>query len=477
MTAISAGRRAALRVIGATNRWAGRPMTGRDRMWGDISVVISIGAITMPARADLVAAVRRLAQHSETTRIGWIPKSSGRGWEIGQDIDALAELTVATLHDVPGQDVAAAATQALRRGRSGLPFRLYAGPDSMHMNVAHRFADGYSMQRVMAAVIQTAHTGELPTWVRHPPVYFATSRAALGFFRRNPDKIRALARQSRKVATQAREAAVITGGAVATGVAAPPAGAVAWSPSIACRYRASSTATFNELKAWRKQHLSGLSTIPLAIGAAETALRNLGIQTSPSPLVLFDARRYLRDRGADITGNFCAGLRLDVPDNADAAMLDQQIKAAVAMGRPLAVLAAGSAQSFLRRAKPKPTTRTSETRWDMAYTHMGRPADLVRLPFLGDMDTRYFTGLLPPASPQGVTICFTEIGNRINASASFHDNVIDPATVEALLDLVCDDPVALLEQHRLRSSATSSKISVPAQRVPAQRVPAQRQAR
>jgi hypothetical protein len=83
---------------------------------------------------------------------------------------------------------------------------------------------------------------------------------------------------------------------------------------------------------------------------------------------------------------------------------------------------------------------------------MGRPPEIVRLPWLvganddagNRLEPSYYMGVLTPSGPSGVTFAIAEIGHRINVSVSFHSKVVD---------LLCDDPVSLLENHRLVRAA------------------------
>jgi hypothetical protein len=92
---------------------------------------------------------------------------------------------------------------------------------------------------------------------------------------------------------------------------------------------------------------------------------------------------------------------------------------------------------------------------------MGRPPEIVRLPWLvganddagNRLEPSYYMGVLTPSGPSGVTFAIAEIGHRINVSVSFHSNVVERAMVEKVVDLLCDDPVSLLENHRLVRAA------------------------
>jgi hypothetical protein len=305
--------------------------------------------------------------------------------------------------------------------------------------IDHLLGDGYFMTRLLGAIVETATTGTVPEPLRRPAARRPVPRAVWDFFGRHPGRARALARHVRA--------------ATATPIEPGSRGATDWRPSPASRIRRSDPQALKGLKEWRREHASGISTVPLTIAAAEVARRRLGIPLTAPPLILFDARRYVRPGGVDVAGNFCAGLRITVADSGDPLAVDAAIKEAVELGRPLAVVAATAATLRLRGRLSRPTAAASAAipvgeAWDVAYTHMGRPPELSRLQWEDGAGRPYFVGLLPPNGPAGVTVGMSEMGHRMNVSVSFHDNVVRAELVDALLDLLVGDPAALLEQHR-----------------------------
>ena len=114
--------------------------------------------------------------------------------------------------------------------------------------------------------------------------------------------------------------------------------------------------------------------------------------------------------------------------------------------KPLAVTAAAAFTSAFRRPRERFTAPDGRV-WDVAYTHMGRPPELARLTRTGTERASY-VGLLPPAGPAGVTFAMSELGDQLNVSVSFHDNVVDRAQVAAVVDRLVSDPAGLLEAHR-----------------------------
>ena len=81
----------------------------------------------------------------------------------------------------------------------------------------------------------------------------------------------------------------------------------------------------------------------------------------------------------------------------------------------------------------------------MAFTHIGRPGDIERLPWHAGA-LRNFNGSVEPGGPAGITVAVTETGNGMQFSTTFHANVVDRASVVAAMDVIADDPLSLLEQ-------------------------------
>jgi hypothetical protein len=48
------------------------------------------------------------------------------------------------------------------------------------------------------------------------------------------------------------------------------------------------------------------------------------------------------------------------------------------------------------------------------------------------------------SGPEGITLTTSEMGGVLHLEATFHASTYDPATVARALDLVCQDPAALI---------------------------------
>lgn len=401
----------------------------RDRLWAGASVVTSVGPLAVPPRADLVRALRMLASHNDLTRVGWASTQDRGRWRAVRDLDAYCDAAVGELVAIPGETPGGTAQRVYAMGRGGLPLSIVTCGDSITMNVAHVLADGYHMGRLLHAVIEAAYSGELSSWATRATEDRPLRNAVWNFFGRHPERVAALR--------------VLVGGR-GSEASDEAADVVAWQPSAACVTGTSTPAALTEMKRWRKANASGVSTAALTFAVAERARVQLGHASAAPPLVLFDARRYLRRRDREVPGNFCAGLYLDVQEPFHPRAFHDRMGEAAELGRPLTAMTMGMLRTRLRSRRPE-THRAVDPAWNIAYTYMGRPPDIARLPWRDDGPLPYYTGMLTPAGPNSVTLAFTEIGHRINVAASFHDNVIDRSAVEAMLTLICGDPAGLLD--------------------------------
>ncbi len=415
----------------------GPRMSFSDRMWGSDMFVVAIGPLPVPPRGELVAAVRRLAEHADRTRLGWLPDHESGRWRMATDIDALADASVNVLPEIAGESVDDVIVAASRRARQGPAVSIWVSGDTVLVAARHAVGDGHHMLRLLAAAVGTALDGEVPASMRRPVTRHALPRALWAHFGRHPTNALRLAR-----AVAGRRPARAATGSVDWSD---------WSASLTCRNRMSTPEARLELKAWRAQHAPGLSLAPLTIAAGELALRRHGIVTAADPLVPFDLRRYVYPGGGDVPGNFTIGMRVHAADLGDPNAVQAELRRHVALGRPLAVLAVATLRRTGRRPRRSGpagrATRANGGAWDIAYTYVGRVPYLARL--WRDPTAACFSALLPPNGPSGVSIAFSDMGQRIYVSASFHESVIDAHQVEHVLDTLCAGPAALLEEHRL----------------------------
>jgi hypothetical protein len=106
-----------------------------------------------------------------------------------------------------------------------------------------------------------------------------------------------------------------------------------------------------------------------------------------------------------------------------------------------------SARAVLR-AEHKPEVPASSAVGvpaNLMYSEMGHLTMLDDLPWSGSGE-RSLTGLLDPATPDGVTVYCSRIGDARRVSMSFHDNVFDREIMERAATLLTD-PTRFLPSH------------------------------
>jgi hypothetical protein len=413
-----------------------------DRLWGDASVVTSVGPIDTPSHDALVGALEMLATACGLTRVGLTLDDQGTRWSATQSIAEYCSIAVRPAENPTG-DPGADAAVMLARGREGLPIRVFHTPGSVSLSLAHSMGDGVYMSRMLAAVVSTARTAQLPDWATKSVAAHPLRSAMWQFFGHKPSRFTQAVQRARARAAEA------------TGSQLPLASTSTGLTRLACTYRGSTRAAFSEMKAWRRANAAGVSTVPLTFAAAHQALIRAGVDVSPKPLVLFDGRRYLSRSYGEVPGNFAVGLYLEPGSPGDGVQLDVAMRRAVEEGRPLTAMSVGVATAYARSARSHLPQRGSTAPQDVgaggrgpaevAFSHMGRPADILRLPWTDDGESRYYAGVLTPSGPRGITLAFSEIASRLHVSASFYEPAQDAAIIGRALDMLCADPAGMLE--------------------------------
>jgi hypothetical protein len=216
-----------------------------------------------------------------------------------------------------------------------------------------------------------------------------------------------------------------------------------WTPSPRAVYRRTSPETFEALRLWRKEHAPGAGSAPVAFAVLHAALRRQGFDPKRNQLVLFDARRYLPP-GAEVRGNFAVGLDLSVSPPYAPADYAAALERPGTAGRPLTAMVAGMALRPLLSRMPQTTTAPLRPHPYLAFSHVGRPLNITRMPWTGPVHERVYCGLLEPAGPEGITFAITEVSNGLQVTASFHEGVTDARLIERALDAATADPLSLL---------------------------------
>ncbi|GGQ40430.1 hypothetical protein [Couchioplanes azureus] len=404
-------------------RTATRPIGRLDRPWTTASTATVLGPLRAPARQALVEAIARTAARWPESRLGWSIDGAGRRWcRPPARLDDVADGMVTDLDTDPGLDYGRFLTGLVHDERQGWPLAFSVGHDHVAMRMSHAIGDGRALVVLLSRLLESAATGRPAAFPPRPAM--PPFAAALGnFFGRSPRRVLAAARAIRH---------------------APPAAQVAtrpWSPRRVTLYHRIPGELATEVRRWRKTSASGATSAAVDLCLIMRALHLSGVPVSPEVRVLYDVRRYLPVSYPELHGNFSVGLLMTMSAAMPAERISDMIARAGAAGRPLTALGAGLA--FGARALRSPVTAPVRPRADLAFTYLGRPLPIERLPWRAG-SVPVWSGSVQPAAPQGLTFAVTETGRAVHLSASFHANVLDAGRIEQAMTLMAADPIAVL---------------------------------
>ncbi len=200
------------------------------------------------------------------------------------------------------------------------------------------------------------------------------------------------------------------------------------------------------LRAWAREHADGASPASVTVASWMAALRAAGVAVDDRITVLVNCRRYLDPRHQLDQGNFAVALPLWIPRPQTPVVVHGAIRDVIDSGWPLAILGMAELKSVLARpgADEPNTTVTVPDRLRIAVSDLGR------LGMFGD--TVWGSGAPPqlaaylePAGPDAASLLVSELAGGRTFTASFCGAMVDPAVVARALDLMCDDPVAILQ--------------------------------
>ena len=207
-----------------------------------------------------------------------------------------------------------------------------------------------------------------------------------------------------------------------------------------------------KMRAWRDDHAPGVTTSAITFAAFTAALSRLGLDPDLSGgTFLADARRYL-SKGVAVDSNFCWGQFLSPPDLTDPRAIHTTLKANLATGRMLTMMALRAGRIAVTGApgmpEPYPAEAPAEPRVRLTFSNQGRHDVLSDLPWAADPAGRVNHSVPTLNGPEGITLTTSEMNGVLHLEATFHASTYDPATVARALALVCEDPAALIMATR-----------------------------
>ena len=200
-------------------------------------------------------------------------------------------------------------------------------------------------------------------------------------------------------------------------------------------------------------------------GPVNALLHEIGLKPDlDGATFLADGRRYL-DKEVRIDSNFCMGPYLSPPDMMDPVSIHRTLKAELATGRILTMMVLREGKIALDGAPGMPDPYPAELpippRPRLTFSNQGRHDLLQDLPWTVDAAWRVNLSVPTLNSPEGVTLTTSEMNGVLHLEATFHASTFDPALISRTLEMVCEDPAALIMATRKwkiePSAATSSR--------------------
>jgi hypothetical protein len=325
-------------------------------------------------------------------------------------------------------DPAAASTRLLAEPRGHHPIRILVGRDHVTMKIAHAYGDAGPVNVLLREIVNAAYEGRPPRIGPSPRERAALLRAGWNHFGRSPRTL--------------RDGVRIT--------LPPPAGTVqsrVWRPELTTHSTHSAEA-LARMRVWRDTHAPGVTTSAFAFAAFTAALQQLGLDPDLSGgTFLADARRYL-PAGVRIDSNFCWGQFLRPDDLRDPLAVHRAIRAELASGRMLTMMALRESRLALLGGPavpaPYPARVAVRPRPRLTFGNQGRHDILDDLPWAAGPADRVNSSVPTLAGAEDIIIGTSELHGVLHLDVAFHASTYDSDTVRRALDLVVEDPAALV---------------------------------
>jgi O-antigen/teichoic acid export membrane protein len=405
-------------------------LTLRERAWLPLEYIRTVGPLDGVTVKNLRAALIGLHAADPTHRsVSRLNRDRAR-WE-HLDTDTFAAYVREAVTTGPA-DPDAMSRQLLAEPRGHHPVRILVGGGYVAMKVAHAYGDAAPVNTLLRELLRAAGEGRAAQLAPSSRHRFALVGAWWNQFAKNPKRLRA---------------GVQLGGTYA------PSGTElrAWKADLTVRTTRSAD-VLGKMRVWRDEHAPGVTTSAITFAAFVAALQQLGLHPDTSGgIFLADARRYL-PKGTTIDSNFCWGQFLSPADLTDPKAIHTTLKAELATGRMLTMMALREGKLAVAGGAgmpaPYPTQAPVEPRPRLTFSNQGRHDVLSDLPWAAGPAGRVNHSVPTLNGPEGITITTSEMNGVLHVEATFHASTYDPAVVARALELVCADPAALIMATR-----------------------------
>lgn len=413
------------------------PISALDSPWLRAQSRIVIGRLDLPSLTDLRAAFVELAAQGERTRLGFTLSASARNWLF--DAHRLVELAeeVVVERELPpfagpdADEVGYREIEHLLRAidvdNTTVAHVVRAGDHLVFTN-NHALGDAHLSFQLPSALVALARGEAMPSWVSAPLAAHPLWQALVNGVRPGRHALGGLLRD--------RISRINHRGSA-------PAPSPEWTSQPDVAFRCLSRESWQEVKAWRREHAPQASLASLQLVILRQALSSAGIAITPETVVLYDCRRYLPGR-EQVRGNFVIArsqLLGDSPETVSATLAHTLEQA-----QPLATLVAATAKNALRQPRTRhlpPAHVDAECL--PTFVFPPRSPEVEAMPWQHP-DLRWLGVSSGPPRANAVTATMMLLGGRLSTSICYHPAVIDPTAVHAAIALMESHPIALLER-------------------------------
>ncbi|OZC75325.1 hypothetical protein CH251_11250 [Rhodococcus sp. 06-462-5] len=409
-----------------------------DMLRSDSRIVTVLGPADFGDLARVQSRVLALASIGPATRLGLRADQSSTGWVYEPD-RVLEHITEGPA--VGHEQLAKELTEFSHASAPGIPLRMRLAGRYLFLDLNHGLGDALLPVDLFAYLADARPDAPLPAWAASAVDGHPLRKALLRWVVRNPRKV---------VDTIYDRVRPGSNPESTTSAAAPdtpsPTAFRPWAPSAAVATAVTRLGTTDAIRRWRESHLPGASVSAVMCAAVASAFARTSFPLDRSAAFLFDCRRYLPPSSV-VLGNFAAGIGFTDLDPTSAGNVHDALAGAIAKGRPIASATISTIKYkrehravsgvFDDRVPVRPKVK-------LMYSDVGRVRQLEPVSWLAEPADRAFFVIADPGRPESVMITMETIGSVVFVSASFHDNVFDSHTVQAALDLVAADPLALL---------------------------------
>jgi O-antigen/teichoic acid export membrane protein len=408
-------------------------MTLHERAWLPLEYIRTVG----PLHGITVESVRRalIGLHQADPKHRAVSKLDrvGARWEhmTAAEFAAFVHKAVTDSGDWSlDQDGMTRKLQAEPRGIH--PIRILVGAGYVAMKVSHAYGDAGPVNTLLHELLLAAWEGRpamIPPLERNP---LALPKAWWKQFGTKPGRWRegiSFARPPESEETRMRR----------------------WQPNLTVRSARSAT-VLNLMREWRDDYAPGVTTAAITFAAFTAALHEIGLKPDLNGATfLADGRRYL-DKEVRIDSNFCWGPYLSPDDMMDPVSIHQTLKAELATGRILTMMVLREGKIALDGAQGMPDPYPSELpippRPRLTFSNQGRHDLLQDLPWTTGPAWRVNLSVPTLNNPEGITLTTSEMNGVLHLEATFHASTFDPALISRTLEMVCEDPAALIMATR-----------------------------